>query len=118
MISGPCSRDQLRERRICQPRPACPTAARTPTAHRPAPSPPGDTRAETGFFARYNGCVLVADDNESNRDMLTRRLQRQGMKVETSTDGRQTLEMVRNGTFDVVLLDIVMPGLDGFNVLQ
>ena len=94
-----------------------PTAGHT-TAHRRAAGPPPEARGETGFFARYNGHVLVADDNESNRDMLTRRLQRQGMKVETATDGRQTLELVRNGTFDVVLLDIIMPGLDGFNVLQ
>jgi sigma-B regulation protein RsbU (phosphoserine phosphatase) len=93
------------------------TSAHT-TAHRRAASPPGEARGETGFFARYNGHVLVADDNEGNRDMLTRRLQRQGMKVETATDGRQALEIVRNRSFDVILLDTMMPGLDGFSVLQ
>ena len=88
------------------------------TAHRRAANPPGEAHGETGFFARYNGHVLVADDNENNRDMLTRRLQRQGMKVEIATDGQQALDFVRNRSFDVVLLDIIMPGLDGFSVLQ
>src|SRR5262245_34000174 len=88
------------------------------TAHRRAATPPGEAHGETGFFARYNGHVLLADDNESNRDMLTRRLQRQGMKVETARDGRQTLELARNRAFDVILLDIIMPGLDGLSVLQ
>jgi sigma-B regulation protein RsbU (phosphoserine phosphatase) len=88
------------------------------TAHRRAASPPGDAHGETGVFARYNGHVLVADDNQDNRDMLTRRLQRQGMKVEIATDGQQALELARNQPFDVVLLDTMMPGLDGFGVLQ
>src|SRR5207237_734514 len=78
----------------------------------------GDGRGETGFFARFNGHVLVADDNENNRDMLTRRLQRQGMKVDVATDGRQALEFVRRQPFDVVLLDIMIPELDGFSVLH
>ena len=93
------------------------TSAHTAAHRRPA-SPPGDGRGETGFFARYDGNVLVADDNKTNRDMLTQRLQRQGMKVETATDGRQTLEIARNQAVDVVLLDTMMPGLDGFSVLQ
>jgi sigma-B regulation protein RsbU (phosphoserine phosphatase) len=50
--------------------------------------------------------------------MLSRRLQRQGMKVEIATDGRQALELVRNRPFDVVLLNTMMPELDGFRVLQ
>jgi sigma-B regulation protein RsbU (phosphoserine phosphatase) len=87
-------------------------------AHRRASQPPGDGHGETGFFARYNGHILVADDNENNRDMLSRRLQRQGMKVEIATDGRQALELVRGQLFDVVLLDVMMPELDGFSVLQ
>lgn len=88
------------------------------TAHQRAANPLGDARGETGFFARYNGHILVADENESNRDMLARRLQRQGMKVETATDGRQTLELARTLPIDVVLLDTMMPGLDGLGVLQ
>ena len=48
----------------------------------------------------------------------SRRLQRQGMKVETATDGQQALEFARNRPFDVVLLDTMMPGLDGFSILQ
>ena len=88
------------------------------SAHLRANQPLGDGHGETGFFARYNGQILVADDNAENRDMLTRRLQRQGMKVETATGGRQALEFVRSRPFDVVLLDVMMPELDGFSVLK
>jgi sigma-B regulation protein RsbU (phosphoserine phosphatase) len=88
------------------------------SAHRRANQPLGDGRGETGFFARYNGQILVADGNAENRDTLTRRLQRQGMKVETATGGPQALEFVRSRPFDVVLLDVMMPELDGFTVLQ
>ena len=95
-----------------------PVASAHTVAHRRANQPPGDGHGETGFFARFNGQVLVADDNENNRDMLSRRLQRQGMKVETATGGRQALELVRNRPFDVVLLNIMMPELDGLSVLQ
>jgi PleD family two-component response regulator len=76
------------------------------SAHRRANQPLGDGHGETGFFARYNGQILVADDNAENRDMLSRRVKRQGMKVETATDGRQALEFVRSRPFDVVLLDV------------
>jgi sigma-B regulation protein RsbU (phosphoserine phosphatase) len=94
-----------------------PASGRT-AAHSRAGSPLSDGRGETGFFARYNGHVLVADSNEENREVLTRRLQRQGMKVDTVTDGRQTLELVRTQPCDVILLDTMMAGLDGFSVLQ
>jgi sigma-B regulation protein RsbU (phosphoserine phosphatase) len=94
-----------------------PASDRT-AAHRRAASPLGDGRGETGFFARYNGHVLVADANEANREVLSRRLQRQGMKVDTVADGKQILKLVSKGMFDVILLDVMIPGLDGFSVLQ
>jgi signal transduction histidine kinase len=62
--------------------------------------------------------ILVVDDNARNRDMLSRRLQRQGYNVEVAEDGRKAIEVVRAQPFDLVLLDIMMPELDGYQVLQ
>lgn len=61
--------------------------------------------------------LLVVDDKESNRDLLSRRLDRQGFTVEVAENGRQALEMVRTRNYDLVLLDIIMPELNGFQVL-
>ncbi|MBI3775847.1 MAG: response regulator [Gammaproteobacteria bacterium] len=52
-----------------------------------------------------------------NRDMLTRRLMRDGYLVEVAENGRQALEKVALGNFDLVLLDIMMPEVDGYQVL-
>lgn len=64
------------------------------------------------------GAVLVVDDNEINRDVLSRRLERQGHAVAVAENGRRALEMLTSRTFDLVLLDIVMPELNGYQVLQ
>ena len=64
------------------------------------------------------GFVLVVDDIEENRDVLSRRLKRQGYAVATTENGREALEKLRSGTFDLVLLDIMMPEMDGYEVLQ
>jgi class 3 adenylate cyclase len=64
------------------------------------------------------GTVLVVDDNEMNRDLLSRRLQRQGHTVVVAGNGVQAMEKVRSHPFDVVLLDIMMPGLNGYEVLE
>ena len=68
--------------------------------------------------ARTGGRILVVDDNAGNREMLSRRLEREGYSVDTAEDGRKALEKLEAGGFDLVLLDIVMPELDGFAVLQ
>jgi len=64
------------------------------------------------------GRVLVVDDNELNRDLLVRRLERDGHHVAAASDGAEALARLARETFDVVLLDIMMPGLDGFAVLE
>ncbi|MEG4109484.1 adenylate/guanylate cyclase domain-containing protein [Microcoleus sp. S13_C5] len=64
------------------------------------------------------GSVLVVDDNEVNRDLLARRLQRQGHLVTVAEDGLQALEMLRSDPFDLVLLDIMMPQMNGYQVLE
>jgi len=60
----------------------------------------------------------VVDDNRMNRLKLSRSLQQQGHQVALAENGRQALEMVRAGSFDLMLLDIVMPEIDGYRVLE
>nr|WP_293176796.1 adenylate/guanylate cyclase domain-containing protein [Nannocystis sp.] len=64
------------------------------------------------------GKILVVDDNESNRNMLSRRLERQGHRVKLAEDGKRALEMLREEDFDLVLLDVMMPEMDGYQVLE
>jgi two-component system sensor histidine kinase/response regulator len=63
------------------------------------------------------GLLLVVDDDASNRDVLSRRLVRQGHEVRTATSGREALQLMRETAFDGVLLDIMMPDMDGYEVL-
>ncbi|MHC1765798.1 MAG: SpoIIE family protein phosphatase [Verrucomicrobiia bacterium] len=63
------------------------------------------------------GAILIVDDDEQNRDMLARRLRRCGYAVSVAASGVQALQMVRRQKFDLVLLDMIMPGLDGFQIL-
>ncbi|UCC65637.1 MAG: response regulator, partial [Anaerolineae bacterium] len=64
------------------------------------------------------GFLLVVDDDELNRDLLTRYLERQGHTVALAENGRRALEMIRKHAFDLVLLDVMMPEMDGYQVLQ
>ena len=64
------------------------------------------------------GNLLVIDDNRVNRLLLTRGLEQQGHSVASAENGRQGMEMLRAKPYDLVLLDIEMPELDGFQVLQ
>jgi signal transduction histidine kinase len=61
--------------------------------------------------------ILVVDDNTSNRDLLSRRLQRQGHVVLEAQDGASALALVEKEAFDLVLLDLMMPGISGYDVL-
>lgn len=61
--------------------------------------------------------LLVVDDNETNRDMLGRRLEREGYKISTAIHGKQALDKLKTESFDLVLLDIMMPEMDGYQVL-
>lgn len=64
------------------------------------------------------GTLLVVDDDAANRDMLTRRLTRMGHAVDTAASGAEALQKLRAGNFDAVFLDLIMPGLDGYQVLS
>jgi adenylate cyclase len=64
------------------------------------------------------GAILVVDDDEGNREILARRLRRQGYRVEVAAGGRQALETLGRTALDLVLLDVMMPDMDGYAVLQ
>jgi CheY-like chemotaxis protein len=64
------------------------------------------------------GNLLVVDDVHLNRALLCQRLDREGYTVQRSKGGREALEMLVSGHFDLVLLDVLMPDLDGFEVLR
>lgn len=62
--------------------------------------------------------ILLVEDNEMNRDMLSRRLQRRGYSVELAVDGRQGVEMAKSGQYDLVLMDMSLPELDGWEATR
>ena len=67
------------------------------------------------------GGILVVDDDQGNRDLLARRLAREGYAVHTAADGHAALEMLGrhpSPPIDLVLLDVMMPGIDGYEVLR
>ncbi len=62
--------------------------------------------------------VLVVDDNKVNRELYSRYLELEGHHVLAAADGTQALEKIARGAVDLVLLDVMMPGIDGFEVLE
>jgi adenylate cyclase len=73
--------------------------------------------AEADLTAAIPSRILVVDDNASNRDLLSRRLQRQGHTVLQAEDGTVALATVERESLDLVLLDLMMPGISGYEVL-
>ena len=81
------------------------------------PKADGDTAA-AGDAPAARAVILVVDDNEDNREMLARRLRRQQYDVRIAAGGRAALAMLAGGSVDLVLLDVMMPDLDGYAVLE
>jgi len=80
------------------------------------PATPVEFLGQAG--AQYTGNLLVVDDDAMNRDMMARRLQRSGFNVTTAENGRVALDLLRQRAFDLILLDIIMPVLNGFHALE
>ena len=62
--------------------------------------------------------ILLVEDNEMNRDMLSRRLQRRGYAVVMAHDGEQGLALARSEAPDLILMDISLPVMDGWQVTR
>ena len=62
--------------------------------------------------------ILLVEDDELNRDMLLRRLERKGMEVEIAVNGREAVEKSTQDCFDMVLMDISLPVMDGYQATR
>ncbi|MGB7910745.1 MAG: response regulator [Desulfobaccales bacterium] len=62
--------------------------------------------------------ILLVEDNEMNRDMLSRRLLKQGFEVVIAVDGEQAVALARSEAPDLILMDISLPGLDGWEATR
>ena len=102
--------------RITQNTPGTGTTAGIASATSVVPGTQSPTRigAPTGTKGR----ILVVDDVEENRAVLTRRLVKEGYSVEIASNGREALAIMEQTEFDLVLLDVMMPEMDGFEVLD
>ncbi len=73
---------------------------------------------ESAGPSRLAGSILVVDDDAFNREILTRHLERQGHVVYQVPDGASALEALDQGSYDLVLLDVMMPGMNGYQFLE
>lgn len=62
--------------------------------------------------------ILLVEDNEMNRDMLSRRLQRNGYSIAIAVDGRQGVAMARSEAPDLILMDMGLPYMDGWEATR
>lgn len=93
---------------------------------KPGADGPGENRPDQGvrlassFFPRASltGRILVVDDNEFNRELLARHLERQGHLVCQASDGMAALAVLRQASFDILIVDVMMPGMNGYQLLE
>lgn len=62
--------------------------------------------------------ILLVEDNEMNRDMLSRRLRKKGFEVDMAFDGAQGVSMAIQGAYDLILLDMSLPVIDGWEAAR
>jgi signal transduction histidine kinase len=87
--------------------PVLETVAATDPGARPSPA----------AAAEGAGRILIVEDNAANRDLLRRRLEREGQQVREAANGVEALEMLGADDYDLMLLDVMMPEMDGYEVL-
>jgi PAS domain S-box-containing protein len=85
----------------------------------PAPGSATAEAVQTELVRRHSGArILVAEDNEVNRDVVVAMLQMLGMRVDTAEDGLQALAKAGQRVYDLVLMDMQMPGMDGLEATR
>ncbi|MCW2244576.1 signal transduction histidine kinase/CheY-like chemotaxis protein [Azospirillum fermentarium] len=89
-----------------------------PAAGTPADLPGGGGGAAGTVSGLYRGRILLVEDVPMNRELVTRMLQGAGHTVETATDGAQAVEAVAKGGADLVLMDVLMPVMDGLEATR
>jgi sigma-B regulation protein RsbU (phosphoserine phosphatase) len=93
-----------------------------PDSSRPLPekSPDREAKPEDEALpsASRSGRILVVDDNLINRELLARHLERQGHKIRAAADGASALELLKSEEFDIMILDVMMPGMNGYQILE
>jgi class 3 adenylate cyclase/CheY-like chemotaxis protein len=109
-LIGRCSQDSWSPRRA--------ERTETKTLARVGPAQASSVPDYNSPAAAAAARLLLADDDEANRELLSRRLEKLGYEVIAVGDGREALEKVGSGQFDLVLLDLLMPGMDGREVLS
>jgi PleD family two-component response regulator len=77
-----------------------------------------DARVRDGSGSESTGRILVVDDHEDNVELLRVRLEAWGYEVDTAQDGQQALERVEASPPDLILLDVMMPAVDGNEVAR
>ena len=97
-----------------------PEAPSAPRPKQPAlPSPAAEVEtAAVESAAEPAGRVLIVDDTETNRDVASRWLRRKGFAVDAVKDGQEALEQIEKVSYDTILLDVMMPGINGIEVLR
>lgn len=84
-------------------------------SHGAVPPDPSRKQRELGRVPQFSGsCVLMAEDNEMNRQVLTELLEKTGVQVVEAVNGREAVQKIGAYPFDLVLMDIQMPEMDGF----
>ncbi|MDA5093724.1 response regulator [Aliiroseovarius sp. KMU-50] len=73
-----------------------------------------DHRRDGGHEVR----ILLVEDNELNRDMLSRRLKKRGYEIEIAIDGQQGIDMARSSNPNLILLDMSLPVVDGWDAAR
>lgn len=77
-----------------------------------------ESSIDTGRDSEISGKILLIDDDKENSDILAKNIEFLGHKVDTAHDGFSALKLLNQNNYDLVILDIVMPGMDGYQVLE
>ncbi|NLD94335.1 MAG: response regulator [Fibrobacter sp.] len=73
---------------------------------------------ESADFAILSGSILVVEDNEVNTAVIRKMLQKDGLEVTTAEDGQECIEILKTKSFDLILMDLHMPKIDGYQTSQ